>query len=162
MANLCWRMLLVLTVLFGATENSHAWSGKVVHVADGDAITVMKSGKKVKVRLYGIDTPETKQWYGQNAKAFTSSQVMGKTVDVQEIDVDLYGQALGVVTVGGLVLNKHLLEYGYAWLYDRYCKKAFCHAWAKAETEAKKAKRGLWKNAKAVPPWEYRRSKKKK
>lgn len=81
MAHSCWRLLLVLAVLFGTTEISLAWSGKVVHVADGDTITVLKSGKKVKVRLYGIDTPEKAQWYGQNAKVFTSSQVMGKQVD---------------------------------------------------------------------------------
>jgi endonuclease YncB( thermonuclease family) len=48
---------------------------------------------------------------------------MGKTVKVQEIDVDRYDRVVGVVTVGDLVLNKHLLECGYAWLYDRYCKK---------------------------------------
>ena len=161
-ANRYLRVALLFTVLMAIPSLCHAWSGKVVHVADGDTITVMKSGKKVRVRLYGIDTPETKQWYGQNAKAFTSSQVMGKTVDVQVIDTDRYGRAVGVVTVGDLVLNKHLLEYGYAWLYDRYCKKAFCHAWAKAETEARKAKRGLWKNSKAIPPWEYRKAKRKK
>ncbi len=32
---------------------------------------------------------------------------MGKTVDVQKIDVDRYGRAVGVVTVGDRVLNKH-------------------------------------------------------
>jgi endonuclease YncB( thermonuclease family) len=79
-----------------------------VHVADGDTITVLKSGKKGKVRLCGINTPEKAQWYGRNAKTFTSSQVMGKTVDVQEIDVDRYGRAVGVVTVGDRVLDKHL------------------------------------------------------
>ena len=69
---------------------------------------------------------------------------------------------MGVVTVGDLVLNKHLLEYGYVWLYDRYCRKPFCFAWAKAEYEAEKAKRGLWKNPKSIPPGEYRRAKKQK
>ena len=152
----------ILFILLLLPSISLAWSGKVVHVADGDTITVMKSGQKVKVRLYGIDTPEKSQWYGQNAKAFTSSQVMGKQVDVQVLDTDRYGRAVGVVTVGDLVLNKHLVEYGYAWVYYQYCKKAFCSAWAKAEYEAKKAKRGLWKNVKAIPPWEYRRAKRGK
>ena len=158
MAHSCWRMLLVLAVLFGTTEISHAWSGKVVHVADGDTITVLRDGKKVRVRLYGIDTPETKQWYGQNAKTFTSAQVMGKTVDVQKIDVDRYGRIVGIVSVGNLALNRHLVEYGYAWVYHQYCKKPFCSEWAKAEAVARKAKRGLWKNPEAIPPWEYRRS----
>lgn len=139
-----------------------AWSGKVVHVADGDTITVLKDGKRVKVRLYGIDTPETKQWYGQNAKAFTSAQILGKTVDVRSIAVDRYGRTVGLVSVGDLVLNRHLVEYGYAWVYHRYCYKPFCSDWTELEAEAKAAKRGLWKNPKAIPPWEYRSSKRKK
>ena len=62
---------------------SHAWSGKVVHVVDGDATDAEKDGRQVRIPLYGIDTPESKQWYGQNATAFTSAQVLGKTIDVK-------------------------------------------------------------------------------
>ena len=65
------RTFLLCTLLFGISASCHAWSGKVVHVADGDTITVQRDGKRVKVRLYGIDTPEKAQWYGQKAKAFT-------------------------------------------------------------------------------------------
>jgi len=74
-------------------------------VADGDTITVSRNAQRVKVRLYGIDTPEKSQYYGQNAKQFTSSQIMGKTVEVEEIDIDRYGRAVGIVSVGDLVLN---------------------------------------------------------
>ncbi len=137
-------------------------TGKVVHVADGDTITVMRGTERVKVRLYGIDTPEKTQWYGQNAKSFTSAQVFGKMVEVQEIDVDRYGRVVGLVSVGDLVLNRHLVAYGYAWVYHQYCKKPFCSQWSDVEAEAKKEKRGLWKNPNAMPPWEYRRSGKKK
>ena len=71
------------------------------------------------------------------------------------IDTDRDGRAVGVVTVGDLVLNKHLLEYGYAWLYDRYCKKPFCFAWAKAEHDAKKAKHrpSLCQDVSSREPW---------
>jgi endonuclease YncB( thermonuclease family) len=48
---------LLLLLLLVTPSLCHAWSGKVVHVADGDTITVLKSGQKIKVRLYGIDTP---------------------------------------------------------------------------------------------------------
>ena len=160
--NNSYLQFLILFILLLLPSIGHAWSGKVVHVADGDTITVMRDGKKVKVRLYGIDTPEKAQWYGQNAKTFTSSQVMGKTVDVQEIAVGRYKRVVGIVSVGNLALNRHLVEYGYAWVYHAYCKKPFCSEWAKAEAVARKAKRGLWKNPKAIPPWEYRRSKRKK
>jgi endonuclease YncB( thermonuclease family) len=37
---------------------SHGWSGEVVDVADGDTITVLRGKERIKVRLYGIDTPE--------------------------------------------------------------------------------------------------------
>jgi micrococcal nuclease len=101
--NPIFRLLLLGFALHVfAPSLCHAWSGKVVHVADGDTITVLRDGKKIKVRLYGIDTPESKQWYGQNAKTFTSAQVMGKMVDVQEIDVDHYSEvdALALYALG--------------------------------------------------------------
>lgn len=57
-------------------------------MVDGDTIDVEKDGRQVRVRLYGIDTPESKQWYGQNATTFTSAQVLGKTIDVKELYID--------------------------------------------------------------------------
>jgi len=102
-------LILSLFLLFLIPSLCYAWSGEVVGVADGDTITVQKGQKRVKVRLYGIDTPEKSQWYGQNAKTFTSAQVLGKTVEVQEIDVDRYGRVVGLVSVGNLVLNRHLV-----------------------------------------------------
>jgi micrococcal nuclease len=95
---------LILSLLL-LPASCFAWSGQVVHVADGDTITVSRNAQRVKVRLYGIDTPEKSQYYGQNAKQFTSSQIMGKTVEVEEIDIDRYGRAVGIVSVGDLVLN---------------------------------------------------------
>jgi len=139
-----------------------AWSGQVVHVADGDTITVSRNAQRVKVRLYGIDTPEKTQYFGQNAKQFTSSQVMGKTVEVEEIDVDRYGRVVGLVSVGDLILNRHLIEYGYAWVYDRYCKRSFCSEWKSLEAEARENRRGLWKNPNVMAPWEYRHGGRKK
>lgn len=133
----------------------------VTRVYDGDTITVSGEGKELKIRLYGIDTPEITQWYGQNAKQFTSSQVFGKTVSVDPIDIDRYGRTVALVSVGDLVINRLLVEYGYAWVYDRYCKKSFCAEWKQLEEEARTAKRGLWKNPNVIPPWEYRQSSRK-
>ena len=76
---------LVFLLLFAIPALSHAWTGTVVWVTDGDTITVMKGEKRVEVRLYGIDTPEKIQRYGLNAKSFTSAQVFGKTVEVKEM-----------------------------------------------------------------------------
>jgi micrococcal nuclease len=148
-------LLLFLPIL------SLAGQFKVTKVYDGDTITVSGEGKELKVRFYGIDTPEITQWYGQNAKQFTSSQVLGKTAWIDSIDIDRYGRTVALVSVGDLVINRLLVEYGYAWVYDRYCKKPFCSEWKQLEEEARKAKRGLWKNPNVIPPWEYRQPSRK-
>lgn len=75
------------------------------------------------------------------------------------MDVDRYGRVVAVVSVGSLIINRHLIEYGYAWVFPRYYKKVFCSEWLELEATAKAERRGLWKNPKAVPPWQYRRSK---
>ena len=134
MAKSYWRTFLLCTLFFTIPSVCHAWSGEVVAVAGGDTITVMKGGTRVKVQLYGIDTPEKIQRYGLNAKSFTSAQIFGKTVEVQAIDYDWkYKRVVGLVSVGNLDLNQHLVAYGYAWGYHQYCKKAFCSQWAKVE-----------------------------
>ena len=97
-----------------------------------------------------------------DAETFTSSQVLGKKVEVREIDVDRYGRIVGLVSAGDLVLNRHLVAYGYAWVYHQYCKKPFCSEWSKVEAQARREKKGLWKNPNVIPPWEYRRAKRKK
>jgi endonuclease YncB( thermonuclease family) len=153
-------LFVILLLLFPPTL-SLAAEFKVTRVYDGDTITVSGEGKELRVRLYGIDTPESTQWYGQNAKQFTSSQVFGKMVSIDRIDTDRYGRTVALVSVGDLVINKLLVEYGYAWVYDRYCRKPFCVEWKQLEEEARKGKRGLWKNPNAIPPWKYRQSSRK-
>jgi endonuclease YncB( thermonuclease family) len=143
--------LLVLFPVF-----CFAWQGKVVHVTDGDTITVLRDGKREKIRLYGIDTPESSQWYGQNATQFLSSQVFDEKVEITPMDSDRYGRTVGIVSVGDLVINSLLVEYGYAWVYERYCREAFCEEWKRLEAQARGEKRGLWKNPNPIPPWDYR------
>ena len=67
-----------------------AWSGEVVGITDGDTITVLHSKrlKDVKIRLYGIDTPEKGQALSKRAKQFTSDIVFGKVVEIHRMDTD--------------------------------------------------------------------------
>jgi len=48
----------------------YAWTGKVVGVIDGDTVKVLHNGRQVKIRLYGVDTPEKAQAFGQKAIFF--------------------------------------------------------------------------------------------
>jgi len=148
------KALIVFFLTIFASTTSFARTGKVVSVSDGDTIKVLHDGKQVKVRLYGIDTPEKKQAYGQKATKIISALVAGKTVDVSVIDTDRYGRSVGLVTVGSKSINRTLVETGYAWVYDKYCKQSFCGDWKGLELKAKAAKLGLWQDSSPTPPWQ--------
>ena len=60
--------ILILLVSFLLTSYSYAFEGQVILIADGDTITVVHNGKPEKIRLYGIDTPESKQSFGNEAR----------------------------------------------------------------------------------------------
>lgn len=130
--------------------------GKVVGIHDGDTITVLTPTKtEVRVRLYGIDAPETKQAFGSRAKQQLSTLVFGKEVQVQVIEKDRYGRTVGRVLIGSRNVNVEMVRLGFAWWYRHYAKKDV--ELAKAEAEAKNAKRGLWADKAPVPPWEFRK-----
>lgn len=58
---------------------SLAREGRVTQVIDGDTNTVSHKGNTVKIRLYGIGTPERSQWYGQNATGIHTVKAELKT-----------------------------------------------------------------------------------
>ncbi len=132
-------------------------TGKVVGVADGDTITVLQNNREYKIRLYGIDTPEKGQDFGNKAKEVTSGFVFNKEVKVIQKDVDRYGRIVGIVYVGGTCINQEIIRAGYAWVYKQYCKDSFCRDWINLETQARANQIGLWSHPEPVPPWDYRR-----
>lgn len=149
-------MLICVVLGVSARHYASAWQGKVVSVSDGDTITVMHEGRGEKVRLYGIDCPESHQDFGARAKHFSSSMVFGKTVDVEAITTDKYGRTVGIVIYDGQALNKQLINQGYAWVYQKYCDRPECAGWKQAEGQAMASKAGLWSMPNTTPPWEFR------
>jgi endonuclease YncB( thermonuclease family) len=154
---------LVLTFLLTLPCLAWAWSGEVVGITDGDTITVLNSKtlKDVKIRLYGIDCPEGGQAFSKRARQFTSKMVYGKVVEVGAITVDHYGRTVSLVYVEGKGVCDELIRAGLAWVYYLYCNLPICTEWKDLEAEAKEAKRGLWSDPHAIPPWEFRRKKRK-
>jgi micrococcal nuclease len=159
--------IILYIVLLLCPSFSHALTGKVVSVAfytfaDCDTITILDSTKtQHKIRLYGIDTPEKSQAFGNVAKEYTSKLVFGKTVDVTIYDTDKYGRTVGVVVVGGVNVNQRLIGVGLAWQYRKYCKESFCDGWIRLEEKAHKSNIGLWTDQDPVPPWDYRKDKRR-
>ena len=157
-----WFSLLLLTFLLAIPCLSWAWSGKVVSIAEGDTITVLRDKEQVRIRLYGIDTPELGQAFGTKAKQLTSGMVFGEVVEVEPVDTDRYGRTVALVSVFKRLVNEELVNAGYAWVYTHYRTQPICERWKLLEEEAREAKRGLWSDPHAIPPWEYRREKRRK
>lgn len=131
------------------------FTGKVIGVSDGDTITMLHQGYPEKIRLKGIDCPEKVQVFGQRAKQFTSTLAFGRVVTIRGVEKrDRYGRILGeVILPDGQNLNHQLLQAGLAWWYRKYSNDLQLE---RMESEARKAKRGLWADADPLPPWEWR------
>jgi micrococcal nuclease len=147
-------LAIVLVFSSPCLAKSSTFSGKVVGVADGDTITVMRDHQSVKIRLDGIDCPEKRQAFGKRAKQFTSKFVFGKTVTVKVVTRDKYRRMVGEVLLDGRSLNQALVRVGLAWWYRRYARKN--KTLAALEVEARKSKRGLWVDPSPTPPWIFR------
>lgn len=153
--------IIIFSILFlPLIANANEFTGKVVHVSDGDTITVLRQGKEVKIRLAEIDTPEKKQAFGQKAKQFTANLVAGKIVTIKVKTIDRYGRTVGeVILKNGKSLNRLLVKNGFAWWYSQYSKDK---SLGELEELAKNQGLGLWSDKNAIAPWEWRRGKKKR
>lgn len=125
----------------------------VVEIVDGDTIKIDYHGKIEKLRMIGIDTPEsvhpnkkknTRQ--GKTASNFTKQELLNKKIEV-EFDVqkrDKYGRLLGYVYVDGKMYNKTLLEEGYARLATYPPNVRYVDDFKEIQKQAQQNKKGFW------------------
>lgn len=135
-----------------------ALTGKVIKVADGDTVTIQTdTGEKVRVRLYGIDAPESKQEYGVKSADTLRKLTNGKVVDIEVKDKDRYGRTVGIIFLDGKDMNLYQIQEGNAWYYKQYGKDR--PDYGVAEKKARADKIGLWQYEKPIAPWDFRRKK---
>ena len=91
--------LLITAAVAVASLAAEQFTGRVVAVTDGDTLKILCACAAVRVRLYGVDTPERKQPYSTRARLLTSELAFGKTVTVVVRDADLYGRLVAVMTL---------------------------------------------------------------
>jgi len=127
----------------------------VTKVSDGDTFWVEKAdGSREKVRLIGIDAPESQNtgdkkigYYGKEAKNFLTKFLLNKRVRL-ETDVrprDQYKRLLAYVYLeDGTFVNAHLVKNGYAKVYTVPPNVKHSDTFLKLQQEARKNKRGLW------------------
>jgi len=142
----------------GSASAAPVFSAQVIKVVDGDSLEVVSSaGEKIKLRLWGIDAPESRQAYGKQAKLLLAAMVKGRRVEVQGKDIDLYQRLVALVWVDDTLVNEELVRQGAAWVYERFCREHICHSWQRLEDDARRERRGLWARPKPVPPWQHRK-----
>lgn len=141
------------TVYIG--HNSHTLSRKylVTRVVDGDTIEIEYNGSKEKVRLIGIDAPESVHpnasknvEFGKVATAFTKEALENKEVAL-EFDVsqrDRYGRLLAYVWIDGIMFNKTLVETGMALVSTYPPDVKYAEQFVKLQEQARQNKVGLW------------------
>ena len=150
--------LLILSVSYPAF--SEEFNGQVVRVVEGDTLEIMHLGKPERVRLHGVDCPEVGQPYGERARRYTSTHTLRKTVTVIVSDVDKDGQTVGQVILPDMSnLNIVLISAGLAWWHETNAPED--KILMDVQASAKAGRRGLWADPDPLPPWEWKKDKRK-
>ncbi len=141
-------LILIVLFLYGFSNAQDVV--RVKRVVDGDTLLLTNQER---VRLIGVDTPETKHpqkpvhYFGKEASLFTRRMVEGKRVRL-EYDWqkrDKYGRLLAYVyLIDGTFLNAEIIKQGYGFAYTKYPFK-YLEEFRRYEKEARENRRGLWK-----------------
>lgn len=138
-------------------------SGLVIHVADGDTITILTDEvEQISVRLSGIDAPEKAQAFGNVAKKALIAAAHKKQAVIHWDKRDRYGRIVGRVMIDGQDVNLQQLQAGLAWHYKHYQAEQAPDeraAYAQAEEVARAARAGLWGDENPIAPWDFRKQK---
>ncbi len=152
--------LAIIFLLVTVCSLSQVLTGKVLYVSNGDTLIMSVSGRKEKIRFYGIDAPEKAQPSGLEAKEFVFSKIRDKIIKVEVIDIDRYNRKIGKIYYdNGKYLNEEIINNGHAWWYQQYAKNDT--DLKVAEEYAKSQKLGLWQGSSIIAPWDWRRGKRK-
>jgi len=136
-----------------------ATAATVLSIGDGETISVLERGQKLKVRLACIDAPETAQSsYGMASRNQLQALLpLGSTVSLRVQAVERYGRTVAEVTGNKGMVNLAMVQSGQAFVYRQYLGRCDRQAYLAAERQAQAQRLGVW----AVPggitrPWDFR------
>jgi micrococcal nuclease len=135
-------------VSIGASEQAF-----VQRVVDGDTFIAQVNNRRFRVRLIGVNTPETVkprspvECFGPEASAFAKAELTAKTVRlVYDVDrYDRYGRTLAYVYLGKTFFNLLLVQRGYAVVETVPPDVAHVEQFVAAQRAARAAHAGLWR-----------------
>lgn len=147
-------ILTALLLLFSFhCSSQYSFQGKITKVIDGDTFWFRCEYGSFKVRMAGIDAPESKQTFGKESKAFLA-RFTGTTAIIRTIQTDKYGRYVAFVYINGRCINLEEVRYGYAWDYVYFNKDS---SFFMAQKLAQSENRGLWAQT-HVEPWIFRKN----
>ncbi|HQB28500.1 MAG TPA: thermonuclease family protein [Paludibacter sp.] len=143
-------------------------TGTITKVSDGDtAHLTTPEQTKLKVRLYGIDAPETDkinnktghvnipgQPYGEESMNALANKIMDKKVKVDILDIDKYRRMVGMIYLDDRNINLEMIRDGYAEAFVEYLKPPYREEFLAAEREAQSTRKGIW----SLPDYERPRA----
>jgi len=153
-------LLLIIAAFIGITSNDElnllsvqSESYTVVRVVDGDTIIVDMNRTNQRIRLIGLDAPESVHpdeernvEYGEIAAAFTTEHLEGKIVTL-EYDVekrDQYNRILAYVYLDGKMFNETLIEEGHAKVTTYPPNVRYTDSFVALQKQAQKDGKGIW------------------
>jgi micrococcal nuclease len=158
-----FKLVVAATLIFAlSSPQARQLEATVTRVVDGDTLWLQAgvdaNGKKprpFKMRLQGIDAPESCQNWGTQATAALSARVLNQRVQVQTRSKDDYDRTLGNIRLQGEDISAWMVSQGHAWSY-RYRRSN--GPYAEQELVAKTAKRGLFADTSAQEPRWFRKA----
>jgi endonuclease YncB( thermonuclease family) len=145
----------VTTIVLALASPAWALDAVVTACHDGDTCTAIatKDGARIQVRLHGVDAPELDQPFGTQARTMMSALVIGRHVDLHPAGHNHDRLVADVVLRDGRNVAALLVTEGAAWVDARHNTDPTAPT---RQAAAQQARRGLWRDASAVPPWEWR------
>lgn len=148
------RHILIIIVLCLNAVTAFAWTGKVIRVVDGDTIEINYQGQKEKVRLLGVNTPESVHRdktrnvpMGTVASDYTNKRLSGKQLilEIGDPTRGKYGRLLAYVFIGGQNFNLELVRQGLSPYYTKYGTSVkYDSEFREAERLARKDRLNIW------------------
>lgn len=134
-------------------------------IADGDTLTLLDANNtQHKIRLSGIDIPKKRQPFGEHCKKSLSDLAYDRQAGVESSKLDRYGRVIGKALVNGQDVNLEQVRRGCGWHYKKYQNEQILDdqlSYDRAEVSARASKVGLWIDREPMPPWEWRRTRRK-
>jgi endonuclease YncB( thermonuclease family) len=135
---------------------AQSFSARVVTVSDGDTVwvTPLPSGRRMKLRLQGLDAPERCQPGGEASTRALRGLLLNQTVEVEVRGQDDYDRGLARIRYQGKDVAAFMVSQGHAWSY-RF--KSDPGPYVREEQAARQARLGVFAQARPERPYDFRR-----